>query len=103
MLWQSVVRDDVAVPVLDAEQSRELGEAAAWVICMEAGERAREGTLLPEDRASYERELRCVLAAQPAIVKTYTGYLDLAILAGQILLKYAKRGDVRGDAPPCGP
>ncbi|NUP13034.1 MAG: hypothetical protein HOW73_43900 [Polyangiaceae bacterium] len=102
MLWQTVARDDVAVPVSDTAQSNELGEAAAWVICMEAGERAREGSLQTTERSSYELQLRCALATQPSLIKTYLGYLDLAILAGEILLRYARRTDGCDEPPPCG-
>jgi hypothetical protein len=101
MLWQTVARDDVAVPMHDTPQARELGEATAWVICMEAGERAREGALDPSDRPQYELQLRCALAGTPNLIKTYVGYLDLAILAGEILLKYTRKTEGCDEMPPC--
>lgn len=103
MLWRTAVSDDVAAPVQDAAKSRELAEMAAWVICMEAGERAREGSLGVGERATYELQLRCALSIQPPLIKTYLGYLDLAILAGEILLRYSKKRGTCDEPPPCGP
>lgn len=103
MYFQTAPHDDVIPIAHDAARTRELGEATAWVICAEAGERAREGELQPGDREDYERQIRCALAIDAWLTKTYLGYLDLAILAGQILLIHATRTSEERDASPrCG-
>jgi len=90
-LWRAAPRDDVVGEPLDGVARDAVREAAAFEICAEAGEKAREGSLSLEGRAEYERQIRCALATDARLTKTYLGYLDLAVLAGEILLCHAGR------------
>ena len=99
MHLQTRTSDDVATPTLDNDLLRELRAAAAWLICAEAGEYAREGTLQPTTRCELECQLRCALAPHPQLVRTYVGYMELAILAGQILQDHMRRSALDPEGP----
>ncbi len=65
-------------------------EAAAFEICAEAGELARDGAFSAEHKHRYALAIRCALASDAAMTKTYLGYLDLAILAGEIVCAHQR-------------
>lgn len=81
--------DDIEV-IRDRATLEAMHEAAAFEICAEAGERARDGAFSSEEKGRYELAIRCALASDAAVMKTYLGYLDLAILAGEIVCAHQR-------------
>ncbi len=86
---RALASDDIEA-VRDRATNEAMREAAAFEICAEAGELARDGAFSAEDKRGYELAIRCALAADSTMTKTYLGYLDLAILAGEIVCAHQR-------------